>query len=343
MGIVLVLGGVCFLPKITGRAKEEIGTAKVQRKNLKKTVSGSGKVKSEREVELKFQTSGKLAWVGVKEGDLIKQWQAIASLDKNELQKKLEKEINDYLNERWNFEEDRETYHITTDNLDKYTLTNAARRILEKAQFDLNNTVLDVEIAHETQELATLVSPIQGIVTHIDTPVAGVNITPATAVFTIADHQKVIFEANVDEVDIGQIQEGQKAILTLDAYPEEAIQTSVGKISFTATTTRSGGTAFPVKFPLPENKDLKFKLDMNGDVEIILQEKEEVLVVPSEALMKRGEEYSVFVVKNGVVRKQEVEVGLATETETEITKGLLEKEEVVTKNLSQIKEGQRVR
>lgn len=343
IGVGLILGGVFFFPKIRGGAKEETGTAKVQRKNLQKVVSASGKVKSEREVELKFQTSGKLAWVGVKEGDSVKQWQAIASLDQKELQKKLEKEINDYMNERWSFEEDRETYHVTTDALDKYTLSNTARRVLEKAQFDLNNTVLDVEIAHETHQLATLVSPIEGIVTHIDTPVAGVNITPATAVFAIADPKEVVFQANIDEVDIGQVQEGQKAILTLDAYPEEEIQTSVKQISFTATTTRSGGTAFPAKFTLPENQRLKFKLGMNGEVEIILQEKEEVLVVPSEAVMKKGEKYYVFVVKEGATKKQEVEIGLGTETETEIIKGIFEKDEVVTENPSKIKEGQSIK
>lgn len=343
IGVGLVLIGVFFLSRLQAKNKEKIVTAKVKRTTLKKVISASGKVKSEKEIGLKFQTSGKLAWVGVKEGDSVKQWQAIASLDKKELQKKLEKEVNDYMNERWNFEEDRETYHVTTDDLDKYTLSNTVRRILEKAQFDLNNTVLDVEIAHETQELATLVSPISGIVTHIDIPVAGVNITPATAVFTVADPNQVVFEANVDEVDIGQIKAGQGAILTLDAYPEEEIETKVEKISFTATTTRGGGTAFPVKFTLPENQNLKFKLGMNGDVEIILQEKESVLVVLSEAIIKRGEKYYVFVVKNGVAKKQEIKVGLETETETEILGGVSEGEEIITKNLSEIKEGQGVK
>lgn len=343
IAIGLILSGVFFLPKIKGRDKEKIVTTKVKRTALKKVISASGKVKSEKEVNLKFQTSGRLAWVGVKEGDSVKKWQAIASLDKEELQKKLEKEINDYMKERWDFEEGRETYHVTTDDLDKYTLTNTAKKILEKAQFDLNNTVLDVEIAHYTRELATLVSPTEGIVTHIDTPVTGVNITPATAVFTVVDPNEVVFEANVDEVDIGWIKEGQKVILTLDAYPEEEIETEVGKISFTATTTRGGGTAFPVKITLPENKDLKFKLGMNGDVEIILQEKENVLVVPPEAIMKKGKKYYVFVVQNGVAKKQEVTIGLETETETEILEGVSEKDEIITKNLSKIKEGQRIK
>lgn len=343
ISIGLVLTGVFLLPKIRGRNREKIATAKVKRKTLKKVISASGKVKSEKEVNLKFQTSGRLAWVGVKEGDFVKQWQAIASLDKKELQKKLEKEINDYMKERWDFEENRETYHVTTDDLDKYTLTNTARRILEKAQFDLNNAVLDVEIAHNTRRLATLVSPIEGIVTHIDTPVAGVNITPAKAVFTIADPNEVVFEANIDEIDIGQIKEGQKALLILDAYPKEEIETKVESISFTATTTRGGGTVIPAKITLPENKDLRFKLGMNGDVEIVLEEKEGALVVPASAIMRRGEKYYVFVVKNGVARKQEVEIGLETETETEVLQGVSEREEIITKNLSKVKEGEKVK
>lgn len=343
IGIFLLIAIVAGIFILKRRSKEEFKTTKVIKKDLVKAISASGKIKSEKEIDLKFQTSGKLTWVGVKEGDQVKKWQAIASLDKRELEKTLKKELVDYMNERWNFEQDRDTYDITTDDLDRYTLTNAVRRILEKAQFDLNRDVLDVEIANIVLELATLVTPIDGIVTHIDVPVSGVNITPAKAIFTVADPDEVIFEANVDEVDIGQIKEGQETILTLDAYLEETIESKVIQVGFEAITTRGGGTAFPVKIQLPENKNLGFKLGMNGDLEIILDKKENALVVPASSIMKRKEKYYVFVVKNGVAKKQEVKIGLETETETEIRQGLNEKDEVISEKLSQVKDGQRIK
>lgn len=339
----LVGAGVILLPKATARKKKEVATAKVEKKSLQKVVSASGKVRPEKEVNLKFQASGRLAWVKVQEGDPVEQWQAIAGLDQRELQKNLEKELRDYSNERWDFAQDRETHHVSADDLDSYTLTNEVRRLLEKNQFDLEKTVLDVELKDIALKYATLITPIAGIVTRVDTPVAGVNITPATAVFSVADPDEVVFEANVDEADVALIKEGQKAILALDAYPEEEIEVRVGEISFTAITTRGGGTAFPVKFILPENQNLKFKLGMNGDAEIIIQEKANVLVIPSEAVIQRKDKFYVWMVKDGLAHKQEVKLGLEADLEIEVLKGLSEENQIIVEDLSKIKEGDQIK
>jgi len=331
---LLITAGVVL--KFKRRSQEKIKTAVVIKKDLVQTISASGKVKSEKEVVLKFQTSGKLAWVGVKEGDYVKKWQAIASLDKKELKKKFQKYANDYLKERWDFEQTKEDYKETL-------ITNEIKRILDKAQFDLNKAVLDYEIADLAVKYATIYSPIKGIVTKVDSPVAGVNITPATATFIIADPEAVYFEADVDEVDVGGVKEDQPAILNLDAYPQEEIKTTVYQVGFQAKTTRGGGTAFPVKIKLPDNKDQKFKLGMNGDVDIIINKKEDILVAPLSALIKRKGKYYVFLVKNGVAQKQEVQIGLKTDEEVEIVKGLRENDRIVIEKLSQIKNGQKIK
>lgn len=338
--IAAIIGSIIFLIAILTVPKratsylkgptEKYKTAKVKKQNLLQTISTSGKVQAENQVTLKFQTSGKLAWVGVKEGDDVKQWQAIASLDKQELKKKLKKELNDYMNERWDFEQGRETYEVTTDDLDRYTLTNEIRRILEKAQFDLNNTVIDVEIADLTEKLATIVSPIDGIVTKIESPIAGVNITPATAEFTVADPSTMKFVANVDESDIGEIRIGQKVITSLDAYSEEEFEGKVGKIAFASITTSGGGTAFPVEILLSENINQKFKVGMNGDAEIILASREEVLTVPLKAIKRKKGKTYVQIIEEKKTKEIEVEIGIEDETKAEITKGLSEDQVVIT-------------
>lgn len=332
--IVLVLA-LIFLPSriktFLEGPKGQYETTKVKKSDLRQTISASGKVKAETQVTLKFQTSGQLAWVGVKKGDRVKKWQAIASLDKRELEKKLKKELNDYLNERWDFQGDRETYHVSTDNLDRYTLTDAIRRILEKAQFDLESTVIDVEIADLAVKLATIVSPIDGLVTEIDTPVAGVNITPATATFTIADPAVMIFEAKIDETDLGYIQEGQKAIITLDTYEDQEFEGTISKIDFAATSTSGGGTAFPAEIRLPNNEGLQFRLGMNGDAEIIIEEKTQALSVPDEAIKEEEGQSYVEILKGKKIQKVPVKTGLSTDDRIEIVSGLEEGQEIITK------------
>lgn len=327
---LVICVGVLFIifKKFSPLAKpaDKYKTVKVKRENLTETVSATGRVQSENQVNLKFQTSGLLAWVGVKEGDRVKKWQAIASLDKRELRKKLEKEMQDYLNERWDFEQTQEDYKEIKE---RHLVTDKIKRILEKAQFDLNSAVLDYEIQNLAVELATIISPIDGIVTHIDTPVAGVNITPATAIFTIADPSKMKFVANIDEADIGKIKLGQKTTIILDAYPKEKIEGKITKIAFSSVTTRGGGTAYPVEISLPENINQRFKIGMNGDVEILITEKKEVLTLPNQAIKEKNGKKYVRLIEGRNINQAEVETGFEGETKTEITKGVKEGQIVI--------------
>jgi len=325
LAIFIIAVGWPTTKKVTAKPEQNYETAKVQKEDLTDTVSASGTVQAENQVDLKFQTSGLLTWVGVKEGDQVKKWQAIASLDKRELEKNLLKTLRDYNKKRWDFEEiNRVTYkdQIVTDTL---------KRILEKNQFDLDKAVADVEIKDLAIKLATISSPIEGIVTHIDTPVAGINITPATAVFSIANPDKMKFVANVDEADIGKVKVGQKITLTLDTYPEQEIEGEVGQVAFASVATKGGGTAYPIDIYLPENKDLQFKVGMNGDLEIIISGVEDVLTIPSEAITEKDDKKFVRVIEGRQIKEVEVQTGLTTETKTQITKGLTEGETIIVR------------
>lgn len=299
---------------------EQYELASVKRQNIKKQVTASGSIKSQTEVNLKFQSSGRLTWVGVKQGDRVKQWQAIASLDQRALQKKLIKALRDYAKQRHDFEEDRQvTYQDTV-------LTDSIKRILEKNQWDLDKAVLDVELKDIALQYAVLISPIDGLVTHIDVPVAGVNITPANAVFTVVDPDNLQFEAEVDETEIGFLTNGQPAAITLDAYPDEVFPAQVDSIDFSATTDSSGSTVFLVKFNLL-NSSNKFRLGMNGEVTITVAEKQNVLVVPAAAIS--DENNLVQIIKEGKIVPQVVKTGLITDELVEISSGLEENQTII--------------
>ena len=315
---VIMVGFPPVKKNVLTKPEQKYETAKAQKEDLTDIVSASGTIQAENQVDLKFQTSGLLSWVGVKEGDKVQKWQVIASLDKRELEKNLIKTLRDYSKERWDFEEiNKVTYK-------DQVINDTIKRILEKNQFDLDKAIADVEIKDIAMKLASLITPIEGIVTHIDTPVAGVNITPATAVFTIADPGQMKFVANIDEADIGKVKIGQKTTLTLDAYPEQKFEGEVGKIAFAAVATKGGGTAHPVEIVLPENKDLQFKVGMNGDLDITIAGEKDVLTLPSEAIKEKGNKKSVRVVEGRQIKEVEVQTGLTTETKTQITQGLNE-------------------
>lgn len=325
MILTLGLAGYFGYQKFAPKPPEKLyQLAVVQTKDLSQTVSASGKIHSATELDLKFQTSGQLNWVGVKQGDQVKKWQAIASLDQRELQKKLEQNLIDYSKERNDFEEDK----LVTYNPDHGEITETIKRILEKNQWDLQKAVLDVQLRDIILKYSTLVSPIDGIITHIDVPVAGVNITPSTGVFTLADPNQLEFHAEIDEADIGLIKTSQFGQLILDAYPEENIPVTVDWIDFDSTLDSSGSTVYIVKFYL-QNLDQKYRLGMNGEVTITTQEKKDVLVVPFQSLIETNNQTKVQLIKNGKLIEQVIKTGLIGDTDIEVLEGLKPGETII--------------
>lgn len=317
--IVLMVGGWFSYQKWRPKSPQELyELSSVGRETISQTVIASGKIRSQTQVDLKFQTSGLLTWVGVKEGDRVKKWQALASLDKRELEKNLKKTLLDFSKERADFDED-----IKTTYRDK-VLTDTISRILAKNQSDLDKAVLDVEIDDIALKLATLTTPIDGIVTRIDIPVAGVNITPATAVFTVADPEHLLFEAEADETDIGHLKTGQPAVLILDAFPDESIPVSVSRIDFNSTTDSSGATIYQVEFALPASN--RFRLGLNGEVTITTATAENTLTVPVTSVDAQGK---IRVVKAGRIVTVPVTTGVVSDDKIEITSGLNESDQIV--------------
>jgi len=331
LGVILVATGLIAVQKTRAALAPlttKYETAQVKKQKLIQTVSASGKVEAVSRATVKFQTSGKLAWVGVQEGDWVKQWQVIAQLDKYELQRKLLKELRDYSKERNDFEEEyRVTYLGRTP---QSALTDTVKRILEKNQWDLDKAVADVEVAHQALKLAALVSPIEGLVVDIEAPVAGVNITPATAEFLIVNPRQMRFVADVDELDVGKIQIDQSVTIFLDAYPDQEFNGEVQKIAFVSTATRGGGTAFQVEINLDDNSDQRFKDGMNGDCEIIIAQKEITLTVPFKAIkQKKGQKY-VQIISGRKIQDILVEIGIESNSRIEILSGVEEGQAVIT-------------
>jgi RND family efflux transporter MFP subunit len=322
--IVVVLLSFVLYRKYAPKSPDQLYQLEtIQKQDIKQIVSASGSIASETEVDLKFQTSGLLAWVGVKEGDLVKKWQAIASLDTRALRKSLEQELIDYSKGRNDFEEMRlETYGEGTD------LTDTIKRILQKNQWDLNRAVLDVELQSITMQYATIISPIDGIVTHIDVPVPGVNITATTALFTIADPQNLEFIAKIDEVDIGFLEATQSAQIILDSYPDDPIDTFISSIDFASTTDSSGSTVYLARFKLNNPNLNHYRLGMNGEVIITTSQKSDVIAVPYQSILE-DDQTEVQLIKEDQIIKVPVTTGIIGEDYIEITSGLTEGQTIV--------------
>lgn len=293
----------------------------VEKKTVKQILSLSGKIDASQKAALRFQSSGRLIWVGVKEGDQVKKYQALASLDAREVQKTLEKALIDYSKERNDFEETWRVDYKGTKN-PQSALTDTVKRILEKNQWDLEKSVLDVELKHLSVEYATLITPIEGIVTRVDTPFAGVNITPAQAEFDVINPTTLYLSVLADQTEAGKLSASAAAQIVFDAYPEETITGNVDAIAFTPKSGEST-TVYEVKVLLPTGTSAeKYRIGMTADATFTIGQKENILVVPSRAIKKDKDQRYVTKTIGSKRVKTSVTVGDEFGEDTEILSGL---------------------
>lgn len=322
VAIIVFIGITAYQNLILTQQGKKTASASVQRGTLEEKLTISGTIDADEKTTLRFQTTGRLSWIGVKEGDYVKKYQTIASLDQRELKMNLDKYLNTYMSERWDLEQSREDYK-------DQSITNKIRRILEKAQFDLSSSVIDVEIKNLAMELANLWTPIEGLVTRVSIPFAGMNFTLADpAEFEVVNPKTVYFSASADQTEVTKIREGMTGELTLDSYPDTPLPGSVKNISFNPKTDETG-TVYAVKFYfLQDNSDYKYRLGMTGDLSFVTKRKDDVLYLPIKFVKSQNNKKYVNVKKNDKLEKVYVETGMETDNNIEITKGVTEGEVV---------------
>ncbi len=297
-----------------------------QNKTIKSDLTLAGSVNASEIANLRFQNAGKLVWVGVKVGDRVKKYQAIASLDKEQLKKSLQTQFNNYrtnLSQFWD----------TQDKYKDMVISDTIQRILDRTQYSLDNTVINYEISDMAIKEATLYSPIAGVVTSVDQPLTGTNITPTTASFTIINPESVYFKAEIDQAEVPKITVGQKATVQIDAFPETSFDSEITYVSFIPVAGQSS-TVYEIRFKLPvDNKNMSYRLGMDGDALITLQQQDEALVIPLDALNDDNGKSFVWIKENDKLSKKYVTTGIENDTEVQILEGLNPNDSVVIKKI----------
>jgi len=171
-----------------------------------------------------------------------------------------------------------------------------------------------------------LMSPIDGEVI-VGTIQPGQTVTTSDDVVVISD--RLILRAQVDETDIGKVQNGQVANVSLDAYPDTKIKAIVDHIYYESKTVNNV-TIYEVDL-ISENIPAFFRSGMSANIDFIVESKKDVLLLPLKAVEKK-EKGSFVMVQNGNGQKfleRNVVLGLSDEKNVEILEGLTESDEVV--------------
>ncbi len=181
----------------------------------------------------------------------------------------------------------------------------------------------------EVYKPIALLAPIDAEVI-VATTQPGQTVTTSDAVIVLSD--KLIVRAQVDETDIGKIIVGQKAIVSLDAYPEVKINAVVEHIYYESETVNNV-TVYKVDL-MPEETPAFFRSGMNAAIDFIETSKDKALLVPVEAVYKdNGDDY-VLIKEAGSNNpaKRVVKSGISDDNNTEILSGLSVEDKIFIKS-----------
>ena len=330
---------------LSGGKKEqtvEFETAKVEKQNISTSITATGTIEPVTSVTVGTQVSGIVSKLYVDYNSVVRKGQVIAELDKTNLISELNRAKADLTSAQ-------STLNYETANFNRYqTLFDkglvsandyeSARLSYDKARQSVASSRESVQKAQTNLGYATITSPIDGVVLSKaveegQTVAASFN-TPE--LFTIAqDLTDMRVIADIDEADIGGVQEGQRVTFTVDAFPEDKFEGQVTQVRQQATTS-SNVVTYEVVISAP-NKDLKLKPGLTANVTIYTLEKNDVLAapakalrfVPNEALLKNGQQIEDVEAKNKVwtlegntFKAHAVEVGTSNGMLTEITSGI---------------------
>ncbi len=171
---------------------------------------------------------------------------------------------------------------------------------------------------------APLVAPLDGVIIS-RTLVPGQVVTTSDVAFIMSDH--LIAKASMDETDLAKIFMGQRAVITLDSYPDQPIEGEVSKIAYNGLTTNNV-TTYPVDVAMKSIPDFA-RSGMTASVGFLQETKKGVLLLPADAVSGGG---TVQIPAGGTGQdsvSKTVTTGVSDGKNIEITGGLAEGEQVL--------------
>ena len=159
----------------------------------------------------------------------------------------------------------------------------------------------------------------------------GESISSGNIAIILITEQKIA-EITINEIDVAQVEVGQKTTITFDAIEDLSITGEVTEIDILGTVSQ-GVVTYDVKISF-DAQDERVKPGMSISVAIITHAKQNVLLVPNSAIKYKGDMQYVEVMANdNTSRSQQIEIGLSNDIMTEIISGLKEGFMVVTQKV----------
>jgi len=312
---VIVVVILIVVGNLAKRKEKTVGVqmGTVVRAAITATVRAPGTVRPEKEVKVSSSVPGQIVRLLVHEGDRVEQGQLLMQLDKTEYQAQVQQG-------RASLESAKASLSLSQASLLQSTAIYERRKALHEkglaspeeleaagTQWSLNTAEVEsakqrvaeavaaLNIAEDALRKTTFVAAQAGVVAELsveegENVVVGTMNVPGTVIMTVADLAHMQVECGVDETDIVQVRNGQKAKIFVDAFPDTSFEATVVEVASSgessSLTGETSATDFTVKLALaPDIENLK--PGMTADAEIETATHADVVTVPIQAVAVR--------------------------------------------------------
>ena len=306
--------------------------AEVKRGMIESILERSAPLESEVRVEVKARTSNPAIELLVEEGDKVDKGQVLLRLEND-------KQKNDYDQARSQLDKTQIEFE-RQENLYKDNLI--SEQAFRNAKFDLNQRQLSAETAKRQLEYTEVRAPIRGTITLRSVKV-GENVTTGSTIFEIIDFESTVAVVHVPEQYLPQLRPDMAARLISNTLGDKIFPAQVKRIS-PIVEARAG----TIKVTVGMKELGALRPGMWVDVELVLETKQEALLIPKKSIVYDNDQTFAFKLHNdtnGVkrVKRQLVLPENADKVHIEPTDGFAVGEKVVVAGQSGLKENSRIR
>ncbi|HEU5311623.1 MAG TPA: efflux RND transporter periplasmic adaptor subunit, partial [Candidatus Eisenbacteria bacterium] len=331
IGIAAGVLALVLVVVLAGRGKKKVETAiptmAVERRDITVTVEANGAIEPINVVEVKSKASGQIMDMPVEIGSVVRSGQLLAQVDPRDVR-------NQYNQSRAALQaaqvqsevtgsQKRRSDQLFTEGVITAQEHETAVLAAENAKSSLVRARTDLDIARQRLEDATVRAPVGGTI--IGKPVsvgqvissATSSVSGGTTLLTMADLYRIRLRALVNETDIGNVKPGQPANVIVDAYPDRQFRGQIEKVEPMALVEQSV-TMFPVLVSLSNEEGLLMP-GMNGEVTVMVEEQNDVLAVPVDAVRNAREAADAGEALG--LSADEVRTALRTQAQTRMAQG----------------------
>ena len=346
IGALVLIVAAAAIGWITRPKAVRVAVAAVERGAVAATVANTraGTVDACNRARLAPPLGGQIAKLPVRKGDSVKKGDVLLELWNDDSRAQLELQQRDRVAAQARAREacvtadvaEREAKRaerlrsdrLISDELAERAVGESSARAAGCAAARENSRVADarIEVARASLERSILRAPFDGVVAEINGEL-GEFVTPSPVgvptppTVDIVDTSCLYISAPIDEVDAPAVRKGQRALITLDAFPARKFPGVVRRVAPYVLDAEKQARTVEIEAEIENPQADNLLPGYSADIEVILDTRTDVLRVPTQALIE-GRRVLVLDESAGILRERPIKTGVANWEFTEVLEGL---------------------